>query len=206
MNNTRKKITAISVVLAVTSSSLAYNIYLAHKHKADQDTIMVLTKNRDDIQTTLEEERESSLEVFKEQQQLRDSLKERLDSLTDLVNHNVDLTPQDITIQATAYNLDEALRNKWHGITAAGINVLDTDKRIVAVDPSVIPLKRYIYVIFSDEEYKKYNGWWYTGDTGSAVKGNVVDFYLGEETPDKIKVTDDFGRRKATIIAVANAK
>lgn len=205
MNNTQKRIAALSVSLAL-SSSLAYNVYLSNKNKADQDTIMVLTKNRDDIQTTLLEERESSLEIFKEQQDLAASLKEQLDSLSSLVNHDVDLVPQDMTIECTAYNLDEALRNKWHGMTKAGINVLDTDKRIVAVDPSVIPLKRYIYVIFSDAEYQKYNGWWYTGDTGNAVKGNVVDFYLGEETPDKIKVTDNFGRRKATVIAMANAK
>lgn len=206
MNNTQKKITALSVAALVTSSSLAYNIYLSDKHKADQEAIMVLTKNRNDIQSTLLEERESSLEVFEEQDIIISSLKEELGALTKIANRNADITPKDITIEATAYNLDEALRNKWHGITKAGINVLNTDKRIVAVDPNVIPLKIYIYVIFSDAEYSKYNGWWYTGDTGSAVKGNIVDFYLGEETPDKITVTENFGRRSATIIAMANAK
>lgn len=56
------------------------------------------------------------------------------------------------------------------GITYTGTKA--TVGRTVAVDPAVIPLGSWLYI----EGF----GWRRAEDTGSAVRGNVVDIYVGE--------------------------
>ncbi|WP_159462109.1 G5 and 3D domain-containing protein [Salirhabdus sp. Marseille-P4669] len=61
--------------------------------------------------------------------------------------------------------------NGCSGITATGINLNNNpDMKVVAVDPSVIPLGSKVWV----EGY----GYAIAGDTGGAIKGNRIDLFI----------------------------
>lgn len=95
---------------------------------------------------------------------------------------------KELTMNATAYSAD---CNGCSGITATGINLkADRNKKVIAVDPSVIPLGSTVWV----EGY----GTAIAGDTGGAIKGNRIDLHVpsheeamayGRKTV-KIKVLD----------------
>lgn len=73
-----------------------------------------------------------------------------------------------IAMKATAYTADCA---GCSGITATGIDLRnDRSKKVVAVDPNVIPLGSRVYV----EGY----GEAVAGDTGGAIKGNRIDLHV----------------------------
>lgn len=78
-----------------------------------------------------------------------------------------------LTVTATAYT---ANCEGCSGTTATGINLHENpDKKIISVDPSVIPLGTKVYV----EGY----GEAVAADTGGAIKGNKIDvFFPSEET------------------------
>lgn len=73
-----------------------------------------------------------------------------------------------IQMTATAYSAE---CNGCSGITATGINLLsDRNMKVVAVDPSVIPLGSRVHV----EGY----GEAIAGDTGGAITGNKIDLHV----------------------------
>lgn len=73
------------------------------------------------------------------------------------------------------------------GITATGINLLkNPGLKVIAVDPSVIPLGSKVYV----EGY----GYAVAGDTGGAIKGNKIDLYM-QNHGDAVA----FGRKQVKI-------
>ncbi|WP_112182295.1 3D domain-containing protein [Paraliobacillus zengyii] len=73
-----------------------------------------------------------------------------------------------ITVTATAYTAE---CTGCSGITATGINLNeDRNKKVIAVDPSVIPLGTRVYV----EGY----GEAIAGDTGGAIKGSKIDIHV----------------------------
>src|SRR5699024_7771167 len=87
---------------------------------------------------------------------------------------------ESMTMEATAYtaNCDTGCT----GITATGIDLnSNPNKKVVAVDPSVIPLGSKVHV----EGY----GEAIAGDTGGAINGNRIDIHV----PTK-DVALDFGR------------
>ncbi|MBU5266663.1 3D domain-containing protein [Virgibacillus proomii] len=79
------------------------------------------------------------------------------------------------SVTATAYT---ASCDGCSGITATGVNLNENpDAKVIAVDPSVIPLGSKVYV----EGY----GHATAADTGGAIKGNKIDVFLptkGEAT------------------------
>lgn len=73
-----------------------------------------------------------------------------------------------ITVKATAYT---AYCKGCSGITATGINLkANPKKKVIAVDPSVIPLGTKVYV----EGY----GHAIAGDKGGAIKGKRIDVFI----------------------------
>jgi 3D (Asp-Asp-Asp) domain-containing protein len=73
-----------------------------------------------------------------------------------------------LTVSATAYT---AYCNGCSGITATGIDLRSNpNQKVIAVDPSVIPLGSKVYV----EGY----GHAIAGDTGGAIKGNKIDLFI----------------------------
>ena len=92
-----------------------------------------------------------------------------------------------ITVKATAYT---ASCEGCSGITKTGINIKDNpDKKVIAVDPAVIPLGSKVYVEGFGEAI--------AADTGGAIKGNRIDIFIPSEQ-DAI----DFGVKmlKVTIL------
>ena len=77
-------------------------------------------------------------------------------------------TGKTITVSATAYT---ANCNGCSGTTATGVNLkANPDAKVIAVDPSVIPLGSKVYV----EGY----GYATAADTGGAIKGNKIDVFI----------------------------
>jgi len=75
---------------------------------------------------------------------------------------------RELTVTATAYTAD---CEGCSGITATGINLkANRNAKVIAVDPSVIPLGTKVHV----EGY----GEAIAGDTGGAIKGNKIDIHL----------------------------
>ncbi|MDG5473840.1 ubiquitin-like domain-containing protein [Jeotgalibacillus sp. ET6] len=75
---------------------------------------------------------------------------------------------KELTVSSTAYT---ASCNGCSGITATGIDLkANPGMKVIAVDPSVIPLGSKVYV----EGY----GLAVAGDTGGAIKGNKIDVFI----------------------------
>ncbi|WP_303837135.1 peptidoglycan-binding protein [Evansella sp. LMS18] len=89
-----------------------------------------------------------------------------------------------LTMEATAYT---AYCNGCSGITATGIDLRNNPgKKVVAVDPNIIPLGTMVEV----EGY----GTAIAGDTGGAIKGNKIDLFMPNRD-DALK----FGRRNVQV-------
>ncbi|MFF2450555.1 LysM peptidoglycan-binding domain-containing protein [Neobacillus sp. NPDC058068] len=78
---------------------------------------------------------------------------------------------KEMTVKATAYT---ASCEGCSGTTATGIDLnANPNAKVIAVDPSVIPLGSKVYV----EGY----GEAIAGDTGGAIKGNRIDIFIPSE-------------------------
>jgi 3D (Asp-Asp-Asp) domain-containing protein/LysM repeat protein len=78
---------------------------------------------------------------------------------------------KEITVKATAYT---ASCEGCSGTTATGLNIKDNpNEKVIAVDPSVIPLGSKVYV----EGYGEATA----ADTGGAIKGNRIDIFIPSE-------------------------
>ncbi|PLR76675.1 peptidoglycan-binding protein [Bacillus sp. V3-13] len=78
---------------------------------------------------------------------------------------------RELTVTATAYT---ASCDGCSGVTATGIDLkANPDAKVISVDPSVIPLGSKVYV----EGY----GYAVAGDTGGAIKGNVIDIFISDK-------------------------
>jgi 3D (Asp-Asp-Asp) domain-containing protein len=87
---------------------------------------------------------------------------------TETSNQSSEATGQTIQVEATAYTANCA---GCSGVTATGIDLnANPNQKVIAVDPSVIPLGSRVYV----EGY----GEAIAGDTGGAINGNKVDLYM----------------------------
>ncbi|AYC30860.1 DUF348 domain-containing protein [Paenisporosarcina cavernae] len=81
---------------------------------------------------------------------------------------NAPSTGRTVTVSSTAYT---AYCNGCSGVTATGINLrANPDLKVIAVDPSVIPLGSKVWV----EGY----GYAIAGDTGGAIKGHKIDLFM----------------------------
>ncbi|GIN93498.1 G5 and 3D domain-containing protein [Siminovitchia terrae] len=91
---------------------------------------------------------------------------------------------KEIYMNATAYTAD---CNGCSGVTSTGINLRSNpDAKVIAVDPSVIPLGSKVWV----EGY----GYAVAGDTGGAIKGNRIDVHVQSEGQ-----ASSFGRKNVKV-------
>lgn len=89
---------------------------------------------------------------------------------------------------STAYSALEP-GNKWGYSTAYGIRA---QAGVIAVDPKVIPLGTKVYVegVGGNPDY----GYAIAADTGSAIKGNIIDVYI-----ENLQQCSNWGRKKVNI-------
>jgi len=93
-----------------------------------------------------------------------------------------------ISVKATAYT---ASCEGCSGKTATGVDLNDNpDVKVIAVDPSVIPLGSKVYV----EGY----GEAIAADTGGAIKGKRIDVFI----PSKDKA-DDWGKKEVNVTIIS---
>ena len=100
------------------------------------------------------------------------------------VSRGADETGTEFYVTATAYT---ASCNGCSGRTATGLNLrANPNMKVIAVDPSVIPLGTKVYV----EGY----GYAVAADTGGAIKGYIIDLFM----PSKAEAYR-WGRKKVKI-------
>lgn len=87
---------------------------------------------------------------------------------------------QTLTMEATAYDAVSL-----GGLTASGYRVTSTGERVIAVDPSVIPMGSRVHVSGYGDAIAV--------DTGGAIQGHIID--LNMSTADAIQ----WGRRTVTV-------
>ncbi|MFZ0444651.1 MAG: 3D domain-containing protein, partial [Bacillus sp. (in: firmicutes)] len=88
------------------------------------------------------------------------------------VSRNNDSVEKEFYVNATAYT---AHCSGCSGTTATGVNLrANPGAKVIAVDPSVIPLGTKVHV----EGY----GYAVAADTGSAIKGNKIDVFISSKS------------------------
>lgn len=91
---------------------------------------------------------------------------------------------KELYMNATAYTAD---CNGCSGVTSTGINLrANPNAKVIAVDPSVIPLGSKVWV----EGY----GYAVAGDTGGAIKGNKIDVHVQSKGQ-----ASSFGRKRVKV-------
>lgn len=91
---------------------------------------------------------------------------------TTTVSRGNDSVAKELYVSSTAYT---ANCNGCSGTTATGINLrANPNAKVIAVDPSVIPLGTKVYV----EGY----GYAVAGDTGGAIRGNKIDVFFSSKS------------------------
>jgi len=118
-----------------------------------------------------------------------------------------DMLKNPMEMTATAYDLSYASCKKKrshpeYGITYSGIRAKEF--HTVAVDPKVIPLGSILYIEFP-EKYNFRNGLYVAEDVGSAIKGNKIDVFFGEDEEGEAKIHKEcytFGRQPVTVYII----
>lgn len=144
--------------------------------------------------------------IIEELSNKKDKLEEQINTLktkkTTSKPTRSGLTSSNFT--ATAYDLSVAScgKSKSHpqyGITRSGYNLSGHSRSsamTIAVDPKVIPMGSKVKVEFPNP-YEHFNGTYIARDTGSAIKGNIIDIFMGEDVSNKEVM--NFGRRKVKV-------
>ena len=132
--------------------------------------------NGEERKQRLEEEGRNFDEIQKEVEKILNIQKEQESAVT---NQNSGKT---MTMEATAYSTAQPGLSRY---TANGTD-LHTNPRVIAVDPSVIPLGTKVTV----EGY----GTYIAADTGGAIKGNRIDIHFST-----VQECINFGRKNVKI-------
>lgn len=146
-------------------------------NKLDSDLIIVNQKllvkgaDKESAKVVEEKEVEKSEPVQEEKTQETEKQTEQpkeTEKQTEEQPQKSSASGQSMTMEATAYT---AKCDGCTGVTATGIDLnADSNKKVIAVDPSVIPLGSRVHV----EGY----GEAIAGDTGGDIKGNRIDVHL----------------------------
>ncbi len=111
-----------------------------------------------------------------------------------------EITAYDASVESNSYGPE----HPYYGLTADGYNFLNKTREeamTIAVDPDIIPLGSKVLITFKNNEYQKYNGVYTARDTGGAIKGHIIDLYMGDFglIYEEHNGVDNFGRQKATV-------
>lgn len=109
--------------------------------------------------------------------------------------------PKKVTreFEVTAYGNELKNPENWKGITANGFDLKGHTRETamsIAADPKVLPLGSKVNLYF-EEPYTHYDGTYTVRDTGGAVKGNIIDLFIGSGPVRREAI--EFGRRKVQV-------
>jgi 3D (Asp-Asp-Asp) domain-containing protein len=168
--------------------------------------------NIDNIKSTFKHQEKELNKNIEEYKEALDKTQQSLNELEKIVNEfeilNSKLEKAPV-FKATAYTLSvnscgKTKVSRGYGITRNGTDLRGHTlytARTIAVDPSVIPLNKSVYVKFLDEKYSKYTGIYNSNDTGSKVKGNHIDVFYGDfDSEEESKEALNFGVTKVKVI------
>lgn len=175
--------------------------------KEIEKELQVKAKVIGDVEQTIDQYSEALVKIednakIKKEEKLA---KEKLKHANTLVNQptrGLIGTGRVMDFKATAYDLSRTSNGNWkghpyYGLTADGTNVIGKTREqamVVAADKSILPLGTQVKLTFKGE-YSKFNGIYTVRDTGGAVKGNVVDIYMGDfDMEDEHPSVPAFGR------------
>jgi 3D (Asp-Asp-Asp) domain-containing protein len=112
---------------------------------------------------------------------------------------NFDVTAYDLSVQSCGKTIDDPA----YGITATGFNLSNhtwLSAKTIAVDPEVIPLGSKVEIKFANEDVQQYNGVYIARDTGSVIKGNRIDLFVGDtRSYQPSSRALQFGRQRAYV-------
>jgi len=113
-----------------------------------------------------------------------------------------EIVPDENVFLVSAYDLSyqstqKSRGTKGYGITSSGFDLRGhtlTSARVIATDPSIIPIGSKVRLIFKDSKYKKYDGIYTSRDIGGKIKNYKIDLFIGDFGQIKSnKFTRDFG-------------
>ena len=190
---------------------LADDWYWVYPESSPEVTVTVATEDNS------EWEDQEIARIKEEKEKARKRLAYYIDSKRESVNYEVTMahalsaTPEPEEYEdyeATAYDLSYGCvasreGDRGHGITKNGTDLKGlsrTQAMTIATDPDYIPTGSLVEVIFTEDGFEEFNGVYKANDTGSAVKGKVIDVFMGDFHSE---VTEqavwDFGRRKVKV-------
>lgn len=199
-----KKITSIMLAITVASglSVTATNYFNAKE--IEQKNLEIEALKQEIEKTSLEVNERNKENNIKARElevlnQDNNKLKEELKRAREEISRGS--RTMDFTI--TAYNVSPEQCGKYegeegYGLTATGFDLSGHtvwSARVIAVDPNVIPLGSKVQISFNDPYMKKYDGIYTAMDTGSSIKGNKIDLFLGDSQNESIK----FGVQQAKV-------
>lgn len=169
-----------------------------------------------ELQSELIKSKSSDIEMLRDKtNEYLDNLDQALKEISTLKKKNTSLKDENTQIKKQLKERKEANKHRklnmeitfygadcggCSGITATGIDVSNTiyykNMRVVASDPRVIPLHSIIKIKTKKESYIAY-----VGDTGGAIKGNILDVLVSSEN-ESIK----HGRQQATVTIIREGK
>ncbi|WP_223703295.1 G5 and 3D domain-containing protein [Sutcliffiella deserti] len=189
------KVTRVEKVTDVVEETVEYGVVTRNDGNLEKGKEQLVQQGQEGTiakhyEVILENGKEVSRELVKEE-----TLKESLDRIvavgtkappqpTQVVSRSTETSSKEFYVSSTAYT---AFCNGCSGVTSTGINLrTNPGMKVIAVDPSVIPLGTKVYV----EGY----GYAVAGDTGGAIKGNKIDVFF----PDK-ETAYRWGRKRVKI-------
>lgn len=176
---------AISLLTLLTFLMVATNTYCYNKISETEEEVEKLKESERTKESEISNLKEKLNETENENQKLKKEL-EKYENLRKL------------NIVATAY--DAFCDTGCIGVTATGYDVSNTvykdGYRIIAVDPSVIPLGSLLYV-----ETKNNSFVGIAEDTGGDIKGNRIDVLMENRS-----IAYDFGRQNVSVTVVREGR
>ncbi len=172
-------VTRIEKVTDVVEEPIAFNVVEKNDDDIEKGVQKVINSGKEGKQekhyeVTLENGKEIDRKLIKTEtvQKSEDRVvalgTKAVQSSSATVSRGNESVSKEYYVNSTAYT---ASCNGCSGTTATGINLrANPDAKVIAVDPSVIPLGTKVYV----EGY----GYAVAGDTGSAIKGNKIDVFF----------------------------
>jgi 3D (Asp-Asp-Asp) domain-containing protein len=180
--------------ILIGAGVLAIGLFNITVHENQVQIIKQQDAHISSLETKLESKEQTLTELNKTLEKTSGELTEALEQVGDLEKRLEDKQKELdslISLEATAYT--PFCSTGCVGITAGGTNVADSPykdgKRVVAVDPSVIPLGTEMTVHTSSGSFDAI-----ADDTGGDIQGHRIDVLVMSKTKAK-----QFGRQSVTV-------